>query len=93
VLAELLELATWSGSHFEFHHFRDRYDSDFQAGSTPRSDGSLITEPLLGPNSKVSLCTRKGSYYSFPVRKETLKLHPRDSSSATSTLTVRQRVH
>lgn len=28
VLAELLKLATWSGSHFEFRHFRDRYDNE-----------------------------------------------------------------
>lgn len=28
VLAELLKLASWSGGHFEFHHFRDRYDNE-----------------------------------------------------------------
>ena len=28
VLAELLKLATWNGGHFEFHHFRDRYDNE-----------------------------------------------------------------
>lgn len=28
VLAELLKLATWDGGHFEFHHFRDRYDNE-----------------------------------------------------------------
>lgn len=28
VLAELLKLASWRGGHFEFHHFRDRYDNE-----------------------------------------------------------------
>jgi predicted AAA+ superfamily ATPase len=28
VLAELLKLATWSQEHFEFYHFRDRYENE-----------------------------------------------------------------
>lgn len=28
MLAELLKLASWSGEHFEFFHFRDRYDNE-----------------------------------------------------------------
>jgi uncharacterized protein len=41
VLAELLKLSSWSGEHFEFSHFRDRYDNEVDI-VIEDTDGRLV---------------------------------------------------
>lgn len=69
VLAELLKLASWSGGHFEFHHFRDRYDNEVDiviedqdrrvVGIEVKSGATVTSEDFSGLRKLAQACGKR----------------------------------
>ena len=69
VLAELLKLATWTGAHFEFHHFRDRYDNEVDiviedqdrhvVGIEVKSGATVTNEDFSGLRKLAEACGKR----------------------------------
>ncbi len=69
VLAELLKLASWSGEHFEFHHFRDRYDNEVDivvedqdrrvVGIEVKSSATVTSEDFSGLRKLAQACGKR----------------------------------
>lgn len=69
VLAELLKLASWSGGHFEFHHFRDRYDNEVDiviedrdrrvVGIEVKSSATVTSEDFSGLRKLAQACGKR----------------------------------
>jgi hypothetical protein len=69
VLAEILKLASWSGGHFEFHHFRDRYDNEVDiviedqdrrvVGIEVKSSATVTSEDFSGLRKLAQACGKR----------------------------------
>jgi predicted AAA+ superfamily ATPase len=69
VLAELLKLASWSGGHFEFFHFRDRNDNEVDiviedgeglvVGIEVKASATVGGEDFSGMRKLKEICGRK----------------------------------